>query len=89
MKVKYVYKPNGVCSREISFDVNDDVVTNINFVGGCPGNLKMISKLLDGYKIEEIIKKCEGNTCGMKSTSCSDQLAKGLKEALLKEKSHC
>ena len=49
----------------------------------------MIAKLLDGYKIEEIIKKCEGNTCGMKNTSCSDQLAKGLKEALLKEKSHC
>ena len=44
MKVKYVYKPNGVCSREISFDVNDGVVTNINFVGGCPGNLKMIER---------------------------------------------
>jgi uncharacterized protein (TIGR03905 family) len=84
--MKYTYKPTGVCSKEISFDLNSGVVTNINFVGGCPGNLKMISKILDGWKIEDIIKMCRGNLCGIKNTSCSDQLAKALEEAYKKEK---
>lgn len=87
--MKHIYKPNGVCCREISFDINDGVVTNINFNGGCPGNLKMISKILDGWKIEDIIKMCKGNLCGMRNTSCCDQFALGLEEILEREKSCC
>jgi len=85
----YTYKTKGVCSREISFDLNNGIVTNINFIGGCPGNLKMISKILDGWKIEDIIKMCKGNLCGNRTTSCADQLATSLEEVLEKEKSYC
>ena len=66
----------------ITFDLGENnVVTNIAFTGGCNGNLKAISKILDGWKAEDIINKCLGNTCGFKSTSCADQLAKALQEA--------
>lgn len=85
----YTYKTKGVCSREISFDIDNDIVTNINFEGGCPGNLKMISKILDGWKKEDIIKMCKGNLCGMRNTSCADQLATALVEIETKEKSCC
>lgn len=85
----YTYKTNGVCSREISFDLNDDIVTNISFNGGCPGNLKMISKILNGWKKEDIINMCKGNICGVRTTSCADQLAKALEEVEEKEKSYC
>ena len=85
----YTYKTNGVCSKEISFDLNDGVVSNIEFIGGCPGNLKMISKILDGWKKEDIINMCKGNICGFKSTSCADQLAKALEEVEEKDKSFC
>lgn len=87
--MNYNYKTNGVCSREISFDLNNGVVTNINFVGGCPGNLKMISKILDGWKIEDIINMCKGNICGIKNTSCADQLALALEKILEEEKVEC
>lgn len=86
--MRYTCKTNGVCSKEISFDLNDGIVTDINFVGGCPGNLKMISKILDGWKIEDIIKICKGNLCGARNTSCSDQLALVLEEVANKEKSY-
>ena len=85
----YTYKTKGVCSREISFDLKDGVVTNINFVGGCPGNLKMISKILDGWKIEDIINMCKGNLCGSRTTSCADQLANALEEIKEKDKTYC
>lgn len=85
----YTYKTNGTCSREISFDINDEIVTNISFIGGCPGNLKMISKILDGWKKEDIINMCKGNLCGMRNTSCADQLAKALEEVNEKEKNYC
>jgi len=74
----YNYKTSGVCAVEISFDVNDKIVTNIKFNGGCPGNTKIVSKLLDGKDIDYIISMCKGNTCGYKSTSCADQLAQAL-----------
>ena len=86
--MKYTYKTKGTCSREISFDINDGIVTNIMFVGGCPGNLKMISKILDGWKIEDIINMCKGNICGIRNTSCSDQLALALEEVSNNEKSY-
>ena len=87
--MNYIYKTNGVCSREISFDLNNGIVTNINFVGGCPGNLKMISKILDGWKIEDIISMCKNNICGMRNTSCADQLAIALEKVLEEEKVEC
>lgn len=79
--MRYTYKTKGTCSIEISFDINDDVVTNVTFLGGCNGNLKAISKLVDGMKVEEIEEKLKGNTCGRRDTSCADQLARAVREA--------
>ncbi len=77
----YEYKTKHTCSRSISFDLEGNVVTNIKFNGGCDGNLKAISKLLEGSTVEEIESKLLGNTCGPRPTSCADQLAKGVREA--------
>lgn len=76
----YEYKTRGVCSTKIDFDVEDGFVKNVLFERGCDGNLKAISKLIDGMLVDEVIEKLEGTTCGMKSTSCSDQLCKALRE---------
>ena len=79
----FTYETEGVCAKVISFDMDDNhVITNIAFMGGCPGNLKMISKLLNGFKAEEIIEKCSGNDCRGKGTSCEDQLAKACSAAI-------
>ncbi|MFI3172524.1 MAG: TIGR03905 family TSCPD domain-containing protein [Eubacteriales bacterium] len=75
------YKPSGVCARAIDFDIEGDTVVNVSFTGGCNGNLKGIGTLVEGMKIDDVIKKLEGTTCGFKPTSCPDQLAKALKEA--------
>ena len=73
------YKTQGVCAQVIHFTKNDDgTISNISFEGGCNGNLKAISKLCDGMKAEDIAAKLAGNTCGFKSTSCADQLAKAV-----------
>lgn len=73
------YKTQGVCARTITFDKSEDgIITNISFEGGCNGNLKAVSKLCDGMSAEEINKKLAGNICGMKNTSCADQLAKAV-----------
>ena len=72
---RYSFRTKGVCSRQIDFDLEGDKVSNIEFTGGCNGNLKAISKLVDGWTVEEIEDKLKGNTCGMKPTSCADQLA--------------
>lgn len=75
------YKTSGVCARSISFDKEDDgTIKNIKFEGGCNGNLKAIAKLCEGKKAEEISSILLGNTCGFKSTSCADQLAKAVLE---------
>jgi uncharacterized protein (TIGR03905 family) len=79
--MKYTYKTQNTCSKEITFDINENVITNVEFNGGCPGNLKAISKLVEGMSVEEIEEKLLGITCGFKSTSCSDQLAKAVKKA--------
>lgn len=73
------------CSSRIDFDINGDVVTNISFIGGCNGNLKAISKLVDGMTVEQIEEKLRGNTCGMRPTSCADQLAIAVRTAYEKE----
>ncbi|MBP3709229.1 MAG: TIGR03905 family TSCPD domain-containing protein [Treponema sp.] len=73
------YKTRGTCARAIHFTKTDDGrITNISFDGGCNGNLKAISKLCDGMKAEDIAEKLRGNTCGGKSTSCADQLARAV-----------
>ena len=73
------FKTKGVCAQMIHFTKNDDgTVTNISFDGGCNGNLKAIAKLCDGMKAQESADKLAGNTCGFKSTSCADQLAKAV-----------
>ena len=77
----YEYKTKGTCSSRITFDLDGDVVTNIKFTGGCNGNLKGISSIVDGMTVEEISKKLDGITCGFKNTSCPDQLAKAVTEA--------
>lgn len=79
--MEYRYKTKGTCSVEISFELNKDKVTNIKFMGGCPGNLKAISKLLDGQSVSYIEEKLLGNQCGMRGTSCADQLAIAVKQA--------
>ncbi|MBQ1948578.1 MAG: TIGR03905 family TSCPD domain-containing protein [Treponema sp.] len=75
---EHSYKTKGSCARNISFTAQDGKIFNIKFDGGCNGNLKMISKLLEGMPAEEIISKCRGNLCGQKNTSCADQLAQAL-----------
>ena len=78
--MKYTYKTKGVCSSTINFEVENDVITSLQFVGGCNGNLKGISSLCVGMKVQDVIERLEGIKCGFKSTSCPDQLAKALKE---------
>lgn len=80
--MKYNYRTKGTCSQQISFDIEKGIVKNIEFLGGCNGNLKAISKLVDGMKAEEIVSKLKGNTCGFRSTSCADQLATAIEKAL-------
>ena len=81
--MEYIYFPRGVCSKKIDFEIDDlGKVHNVVFTGGCPGNLKAIGKLVEGRDAKEVIKILEGNICGMKGTSCADQLAKALKERI-------
>lgn len=76
------YATQGTCSRFIDFDLEDGIVKNVVFTGGCNGNLKGISALVEGLSAEEAIKRLTGITCGFKPTSCPDQLAKALEAAL-------
>ncbi|MBQ6267175.1 MAG: TIGR03905 family TSCPD domain-containing protein [Clostridia bacterium] len=78
----YRYKTRGTCSRAIEFELEDGVLHNVRFDGGCNGNLKGIGALVEGQRAEDVIARCDGILCGYKSTSCPDQLAKALKEAL-------
>ena len=77
----YTYKPNGVCSKQIDFDIIGDIITNISFSGGCNGNLKAISKLCNGMSVSEIENKLLGNDCNNRGTSCADQFAIAVREA--------
>lgn len=79
--MKYSYRTKGTCAREISFSITGDIITNIEFKGGCDGNLKAVSKILDGWTVEQIEAKLTGNTCGGKTTSCADQLSKAVRTA--------
>ena len=75
-----VYKTFGTCSREINFEVVDNKLTIVSFLGGCNGNLQGIGKLVEGMDIDEVIARVEGIKCGARQTSCPDQLAKALKQ---------
>lgn len=79
--MRYDYKTKGTCSARIIFEVEDNKVKDVQFVGGCNGNLKGIGALVEGMDIDEVISRLEGIKCGMKSTSCPDQLAQALKVA--------
>ncbi len=78
--MKVVYNPQGVCSRNIEIEVENDIIKDVTFIGGCNGNAKGISSLVKGMNINDVIEKLNGITCGSKSTSCPAQLAKALKE---------
>ncbi|CUX37271.1 TIGR03905 family TSCPD domain-containing protein [Clostridium sp. C105KSO13] len=75
------YKTKGVCSQVINFEIDDNKVRNVNFIGGCNGNLQGIARLIEGMDVDEAITRIEGIECGYKKTSCPDQLAKALKTA--------
>lgn len=77
------YKTQDVCSKEIQFDIENDKVKNVKFIGGCRGNLNAISTLIEGMPVEDVIKKLKGNLC-RNQTSCADQLAKALEAQLQK-----
>ena len=79
--MQYTYRTKGVCSQVITFEVENNTVSNVQFFGGCNGNLKGIGALVEGMDIDDVIARVEGIKCGMKQTSCPDQLAKALKEA--------
>ncbi len=82
--MEYRYKPEGVCSREMIFEIENGVIKALNIVGGCDGNRKGIAKLVEGMKIEDVIEKLRGIECGYKGTSCPDQLSIAL-EKYIKE----
>ena len=75
----FQYNTQGVCAKSIYFEIEDNKVKSVSYVGGCNGNLKGISSLVEGMEIDEAISRLEGITCGAKKTSCPDQLAKALK----------
>lgn len=77
-----IYTPKGTCSKKMTVDVEDGVIRSVEIVGGCDGNLKGISSLVSGMEAQEVIRRLEGIRCGFKSTSCPDQLAQALKQAL-------
>ncbi len=79
--MQYSYRTKGVCSAQINFELDGDVVTNVEFLGGCNGNLKAISKLVEGMTVDQIEGYLKGNTCGYKPTSCADQLAIAVRKA--------
>ena len=79
--MEYRYKPTGVCSREMIFNINEDnTIESLEVIGGCNGNLKGIGRLIKGMKIDDVIERLEGVECNIKNTSCHDQIAQALKE---------
>ena len=79
--MSYLYKTKGTCSTQIEVDLDGNIIKNVRFTGGCDGNLKAIPRLVEGMTVEEVEKRISGIHCGMKDTSCGDQLAKALRAA--------
>ena len=84
--MQHEYKTRGVCASKILFDLDGDTVKNIRFVGGCNGNTQGVARLAEGMKIDEVVARLKGVHCGMKPTSCPDQMAHALEEALAAER---
>lgn len=84
--MRFSYKMRGTCAKVLSFDIKDAVISNVSITGGCSGNSKGISALVEGMNAENIIERCRGIKCGFKHTSCPDQLAKAVEAAINKEK---
>lgn len=82
MTHRYTFYPQGVCSMMIELELDDDVITDVIFTGGCNGNLSGISRLIKGMKAQDVIERLQGTTCGFKDTSCPDQLSRALRQAL-------
>ena len=80
--MQFDYKTKGTCSQRILFEIDEGILKNVQFIGGCNGNLKGIGSLVEGMQVNEVISRLEGTTCGMKNTSCPDQLATALKKAI-------
>lgn len=78
--MEYKFKPEGVCSREMIVDIEDGVIKSAKIIGGCAGNTVGIASLLVGMTVEEAIKRLKGIPCGLRKTSCPDQMARGLEE---------
>lgn len=80
--MEYIFKPKGVCAREIRFETENGIIKKVNFVGGCSGNTQGLAKLCEGRRAEDVAKLLSGIKCGFKSTSCPDQLSKAIEESL-------
>lgn len=83
--MKHTYVTKKTCSRQITFELDGSIVRNVEFIGGCNGNLKAVASLVDGLTVDEVEKKVKGIICGFKDTSCPDQLAIAVREAYAKE----
>ena len=84
--MEYTYKTKGTCAVQIKFDLNGDIISNVKFLGGCNGNLQGISRLVEGMNVNDVASKLKGITCGYKSTSCPDQLAIAIANAVAESK---
>lgn len=80
--MEYIFKPKGVCAREIRFETENGIIKKVNFAGGCSGNTQGLAKLCEGRRAEDVVKLLSGIKCGFKSTSCPDQLSKAIEESL-------
>jgi uncharacterized protein (TIGR03905 family) len=84
--MKHTYFTKGTCSRQITFELDGNIIKNVSFIGGCDGNLKAVASLVEGLTVEEVEERVKGIKCGFKSTSCSDQLATAVRLAFDEEK---
>ena len=82
--MSYTYKTSGTCSTQIDFELDGNVIHNVRFTGGCNGNLKAVSSLVEGQTVDNVVERLAGIKCGFKNTSCGDQLSKALLEAYQK-----
>lgn len=82
----YKYKTKNTCSSEIEFDIDNNKIYNVRYTGGCNGNLKAVSSLVEGMDIDEFQKRCKGIKCGFRDTSCIDQLSKAIEEVIVDTK---
>ena len=84
--MEYTYKTKGVCSQQIDFSIEEGKIHNVEFLGGCNGNLKAIAKLTEGMDAERVVELLKGNTCGFRETSCADQFAQAIIKAVKNER---